>query len=94
MSTKKIGWVGLLLALAMALFLKPWSSIRPDGLEWVAQEAGFWDQAMKGVALLAPNGLGGLGGVAVVFCLGLVFGKLLRPGGRTRQGGIGNKRRI
>jgi len=36
---------GLLLAIALAIFISPFASSFPDGLEWVAGEKGFLESA-------------------------------------------------
>lgn len=85
MNARQIGWIGLFLALAVVLFLSPWSSPYPDGLEWAAQEAGFQNKAKAAMeeGLLRPTRLGGLIGVLLVFGLSLGLGKFLRPAGRA-----------
>ena len=83
MSTRQIGWFGLFLALAVAFFLSPWSSPHPDGLEWVAREAGFLNKAVIEEGPLRPTRLGGFIGVLLVFGLSLGLGKFLRLAGRT-----------
>ena len=46
--TKKI-WIftlaGLAIAVALALFVSPWASSSPDGLEKVAEDKGFIEKA-------------------------------------------------
>ena len=36
---------GILLALALAIFISPFASPHPDGLEWVAEQNGFLEAA-------------------------------------------------
>jgi cobalt/nickel transport protein len=38
---------GLAIAVALALFISPWASSSPDGLEKVAEDKGFSEQAEK-----------------------------------------------
>lgn len=45
MSSSKIIIIGMALALGIALFLSPWASSFPDGLERVAQNLGFIKKA-------------------------------------------------
>lgn len=45
MSSSKIIISGMALALGIALFLSPWASSLPDGLERVAEELGFIKKA-------------------------------------------------
>jgi len=64
--TKRTGsrlvWLaGLILAVALVI-LAPLASTRPDGLEWVAMQAGFIDQAQASFYQIVPDYL--LPGVA------------------------------
>lgn len=77
-------WViGLFLAVAL-LFAAPLASTRPDGLEWVAKQAGFLDKARTPLYELIPDYLlpgvtndsvatvaAGLLGVLIILVLGL-----------------------
>lgn len=45
MAHSKILIIGMALALGIALFLSPWASSLPDGLERVAEELGFIKKA-------------------------------------------------
>lgn len=45
MSSSKIIISGMVLALGIALFLSPWASSLPDGLERVAEDLGFIKKA-------------------------------------------------
>lgn len=42
---RKVIWIGLLISLALAIFLSPFASKFPDGLEKVASEKGFMEKA-------------------------------------------------
>ncbi len=81
----RIVWVaGLLLALSLVI-LSPLASSRPDGLEWVAQQRGFLDQAQGPIFNVIPDYLlPGMsnetlatilaGVVGVLIVLGVMFG--------------------
>lgn len=89
----KLAVGGLLLALALAALVSPWASSAPDGLEKVAETAGFsaqgeeppvWrlaplpDYTVPGVeAEAVSTGLAGIIGTAAVFGLGFVLVKLV-----------------
>jgi len=79
---------GLLLALGLALFLAPFASRAPDGLERVAQDVGFLERA-EGKGFPAPipdyaipgvrnealaTALAGLAGTLIAFGLALLLG--------------------
>ncbi len=87
-------WVGLGIALLMALFLSPLASPSPDGLEKVAEEKGFagkgkawelWKHApLRHYAIpwirneKISTALSGLIGTAAIFFIALGVGKLLK----------------
>lgn len=52
--TRGVLWVGLAIALALAV-LSPLASANPDGLEWVAEQQGFLDQAATPLFSLIPD---------------------------------------
>ena len=94
---------GLLLALGLALFLSPFASKAPDGLERVAEDQGFLaraegkevfpspipDYAVPGVKSEAlATGLAGLAGTLVTFGLALLVGYGLITR-RAREGSKG-----
>lgn len=91
MRTVMIG--GLLIALAVALFLSPLASQSPDGLERVAEEHGFMDRAAGKAVHRAPvpdyavpgmgnpilfTALSGLIGTLAAFGMALMVAGLLR----------------
>lgn len=82
--------IGLLLALATAL-LSPLASAFPDGLEWVAEEKGFIDDALEPAFEVIPDyvfpGVGneawatilaGLIGTLILFGVSYGLGALLK----------------
>jgi cobalt/nickel transport protein len=87
MSRKAVVWLGIAAALLIAVFLSPYASPHPDGLERVAIDNGFMEQE-KGDAWSTPfsgyewkglsesplwaKGLSGLAGVLLT--LGAVYG--------------------
>lgn len=84
---------GLLVALGLAVFVAPFASSLPDGLEHVAEKFGFAgqaaappvpapvpDYAMPGVSwAVGATALAGVAGALVVFALAWVLGRLLVP---------------
>jgi cobalt/nickel transport system permease protein len=93
------GWVagGLAVALILVL-LAPFASGHPDGLEWVAESAGFLGAANGApygilpdytVPLLGNSGLStiaaGVAGVLVVAGLVILVSRVLRGDTRTEQ---------
>jgi hypothetical protein len=88
---KKHWWIiGLLIALAVAL-LSPFASPHPDGLERVAEDEGFMEQAQDAPYRLIPDyafpgfkseagatRVAGLAGTAVLFGLGCTLAWVLR----------------
>lgn len=85
-NTKLFLIAGLLLGLALALFLSPYASSSPDGLEKVAEEEGFADSADDHQLADSPladyavegidtepvsTGVSGIIGVLLTFGLGL-----------------------
>ncbi|MGH2697577.1 MAG: PDGLE domain-containing protein [Actinomycetota bacterium] len=93
-STRMFATVGLLLALALGLFVSPFASPDPDGLNRVAEDKGFADSetdhglrdslladyAVRGVENEPlSKGLSGAIGILVTFALGLgLFARLRR----------------
>lgn len=92
---------GLVLALALAVFVAPFASDRPDGLEFVAQEKGFGDSGAQPIWDLSPlagyqlpgienpglaTALAGLAGTAGLFTLVLLGGRGLAR--RSRANGL------
>jgi len=93
-------WIGLGIALLMALFLSPFASSSPDGLEKVAEDKGFaergkvWDlwkhAPLRDYAIpwikdaKISTALSGLIGTAAIFLIALGIGKLLKKP-RTRK---------
>jgi cobalt/nickel transport protein len=92
MKRKDVFW-GLFLALAVALFLSPFASSWPDGLEWVAGGLGFLskgegtavfsspipDYAFPGIANeKLATALAGLVGTLIMFALGYGVAYLLK----------------
>lgn len=76
-------WVIGLLLVVVLLLAAPLASTRPDGLEWVAEQAGFLDQARAPLYELIPDYLmpgvtndsvatiaAGLLGILIIFVLG------------------------
>lgn len=53
MKKKEIVW-GLFIALAVALFLSPFASSWPDGLEWVAEGLGFLEKGEGSPVFSSP----------------------------------------
>ena len=90
-------WMGLGIALLLALFLSPFASSSPDGLERVAEMKGFKDKGESWTLwLYAPlrdyaiswvknkkisTALSGLIGTLAVFFMGLGVSKLLKKKG-------------
>jgi cobalt/nickel transport protein len=89
-------WIGLGISLLLALFLSPFASSSPDGLEKVAETKGFAEKA-KGLSFwkYAPlpdyaipwiknervsTALSGLIGTLAIFFLAMGVGKLIRKG--------------
>ena len=85
---------GLVLSLGLAIFLSPFASSEPDGLEKVAEDEGFiekaegaevWteapvpDYAVPGVENeQLATGLAGAAGTLILFAIGLGVGRLLK----------------
>jgi len=53
MTKRNWGWL-LVGCFVIAIFLAPFASSFPDGLEWVAEEQSFLDKAVDTPALAAP----------------------------------------
>jgi cobalt/nickel transport system permease protein len=90
---------GLAIAAGIAIFLAPFASTLPDGLESVAARLGF-EQSAELPAIPAPipdyetpgvnwaigaTAIAGLTGTVVVFALACVLGRLLVPGRATAR---------
>ena len=84
---------GLALALVVAVFLSPWASSLPDGLEWSAESLGgipetpailagpIPDYEMPGIETLSvATAFAGLLGTLVVFGIAFAIGRSLRAG--------------
>lgn len=90
---KKFILAALIVSFALAIFLSPFASSSPDGLEKVAEDKGFlssaegaevWesspipDYAMPGLGEgVIATGAAGLAGVAITFAFGYGLAKLL-----------------
>lgn len=95
MARKRISWVLLLLAIAfgVAVFLSPIASTHPDGLERVAEDYGFVQQAQSTTAWqesplpdyrvpgihneALSTALSGLAGTLIAFAFGFGVAKLV-----------------
>ena len=83
---------GLLVSVGLALFLSPFASSLPDGLEWAAERLGFAHRDLGGLPQspmpdyslpgmeggFLGTGLAGLVGTLVVFGVTLAIGYALR----------------
>lgn len=96
MKTRREGsvWIGLGVALLLALFLSPFASSSPDGLEKVAEQKGFAEKGKEWQAWRhAPlreytvpwirnerlsTAVSGLIGTLAIFMIAFGFGKLLK----------------
>ncbi len=94
-------WMGLGIALLMALFLSPFASSLPGGLEKVAKDKGFaergkawdiWKQApLRDYAIpwiknpKISTALSGLIGTAAIFFIVMGIGKLLKKPGPRKM---------
>ena len=96
---------GLLIALGVALFLSPFASEWPDGLERVAETLGFAgraapplagsplpDYALPGISAGWGTAVAALVGTLVVLMLALVLGRVLEPGTAVGSGRAGHRR--
>ncbi len=94
---KRIVLAGLLIAVAITLFLSPFASQSPDGLEKVAEDKGFIHKGEEKEIFSAPipdyavpgvknegmaTSLAGLIGTLVVFAAAYGLGYLLRRGAK------------
>jgi hypothetical protein len=82
-STKLFVLGGLLVALALAVFVSPFASSDPDGLERVAEDEGFADAADDHALSDSPvadydNPFAGVLGVAATFAVGAGVFALVR----------------
>ena len=87
-------WIGLGVALLLALFLSPFASSSPDGLEKVAERKGFaeggegrslWEHAPFKDYILPgieneklSTGIAGVIGTLAIFFIAIGLGKLIR----------------
>ena len=94
---KKIILAGLFIAVAIALFLSPFASQSPDGLEKVAEDKGFLHKGEEKEIFNAPipdytmpgvkqegiaTSLAGLIGTLLVFAVAYGLGYFLRKGAK------------
>ncbi len=85
---------GLILSLGLALFVSPFASAWPDGLEKVAETLGFLDRAVEAPLVASPipdyempavgsagaaTALAGSAGTVVAFLLAWILGRVLLP---------------
>lgn len=85
--------IGLGIALLVALFLSPYASPKPDGLERVAEDKGFFEKGESQPIRLSPipdytfpgihnekvsTAVAGVAGTLVVFGLGYGLAKVLK----------------
>lgn len=85
--------LGLLIAVILALFISPFASQRPDGLEKVAEDRGFIEKAEGKPAINSPipdyvwpgiksdklaTSVAGIAGTLIVFLAGYGIAALLR----------------
>lgn len=97
--TWKFAVIGLGIAVSLALFVSPFASTSPDGLEKVAEDHGFIerareagdfaplpDYAVAGIKNEAvATGLAGLAGTLIVFAVGLGIAKLVYKKRQTQN---------
>jgi cobalt/nickel transport protein len=89
-------WLGVAAALLLAIFISPFASQSPDGLERVAEDKGFLEKGEGQPVMNAPvpdyimpgvknesvaTSLAGVLGVVVVFAVGYGAGSLLKKRG-------------
>jgi cobalt/nickel transport protein len=103
--TKALILAGLLFALVLGIFISPFASPHPDGLEWVAEQKGFlelsegepsWkaslipDYALPGVSSEAvATAVAGLAGTILVFAVGWGIGALISSKKNNTEEGDG-----
>lgn len=78
-SKRGVFW-GFIAAIFLALFISPFASQWPDGLERVARDKGFLSRG-EGKPLLAeklPISVGGVLGTLIAFGLGYAIARLLK----------------
>ena len=96
------GWIGLGIALILALFLSPFASTSPDGLEKVAETKGFaekggswkfWKHAPLSDYIIpwiknekVSTALSGLIGTLAIFFIALGIGKLIKKSSNRTKG--------
>ena len=96
---KRIIFMGLLVALSLAIFVSPWASSWPDGLERVAEDKGFIELAEVQPAIKRPipdytwpgignerlaTSIAGLVGTLMLYGLGMGLGYLLKKKDETQ----------
>lgn len=87
--------VAIAVCLSIGVFLAPFASSFPDGLEWAAQKLGFMEKAREEPVVAAPapdyafpgigsefwaTALSGLAGTTLVLGMGYLLGRLLKKG--------------
>ncbi len=90
---ERIILIGLLAALSLAVFISPFVSPWPDGLERVAEDKGFIHLSEVQPAISSPipdyawpgignerlaTSIAGLAGTIIIFALGMGLGRLLK----------------
>jgi len=95
---KSIVFIGLFIALCLAIFLSPFASSLPDGLERVAEDKGFLGLSDIQPLIISPipdylcpgmknerisTALAGIIGVILIYGLGHGLGKFLRKKNET-----------
>lgn len=90
---QKWAWAGLGIALLLAVFISPFASSWPDGLERVAEDLHFNDSTYEDPLVAAPvpdyavpgvenvgvaTGMAGFLGTVLVFGISLLLGKILK----------------
>jgi len=98
---KKAILILLLLSLALAVFISPFASQSPDGLEKVAEDRKFIDSAGEGENFSAPlpdytipgiekeslsTSLAGLVGTVVTFLIAIGLAFILKKKEKTKEG--------
>ena len=92
-SYKPVLWYGLVVSLGLVIFVAPFASSWPDGLEKVAEAIGFSSKAVEGIlpapvpdytfpgleSAFAATVIAGLIGTLVVFGLSYLLARLLTP---------------
>lgn len=104
-ASRSVVWLGLVVAIGLALFIAPVASPLPDGLEKVATKLGFASAAAPTPQLTAPVhdyalpgigsptiavALGGAIGTVVVFVFSMLLARLLTHKGKRNCNTTGN----